>query len=57
MNKILIAKDSCEPLYRRGDRFIITKRNADIRLMPIEAMRLKDKQIYGFEEEELEEKK
>ena len=34
------------PLYRKNDIFVITKLNKEKELMPIEAMRLKNKQIY-----------
>ena len=43
-----------ESLYRKGDKFKIIRLNKDEDLMPIEAMRLKNRQIYGFEENELE---
>lgn len=48
MNKILIAKEDCMPLFRKGDKFAIVKRNSNLQLMPIEAMRIKNKKIYGF---------
>jgi len=48
------VKESFIPLYRKGDKFKIIKRNSDKDLISIEAMRLKDKQIYGVEMEELE---
>lgn len=41
------------PLYKEGDLFRITKLNREDDLLPIEAMRLKDKNIYGFEAGEL----
>jgi len=49
------AKESFSPLYRKGDIFIIIKRNTDKNLTPIEARRLKDGNVYGFREGELEE--
>ena len=49
------AKEGCEPLYRKNDIFVIVKRNSEDGIAPIEAMRLKDKKIYGFDEDELEE--
>lgn len=52
MNK-LIAKEEFYPLYRKGDSFIILERRTDVRLVPIKALRLKDKQIYYFNEGEL----
>jgi len=48
------AKDTFKPLYFKGDKFKIIKRNTEEGVAPIEAMRLKDKEIYGFEEGELE---
>ncbi len=51
--KIFYAKESSFPLYKKGDKFIIIKRNNNPNLMSIEAMRLKDRQIYGFEEGDL----
>jgi len=48
------AKKDFIPLYRKGDKFKIIKKNKETELMPIEAMRLKDGQVYGFEEGELE---
>ena len=52
--KMVKAKETFEPLYKKGDKFKIIKRNKEDGLMPIEAMRIKDKEIYGFEENELE---
>lgn len=48
------TKIEYKPLFRKGDKFKIIKINDDPNLMPIEAIRLKDRQIYGFEEGELE---
>lgn len=48
------AKIEVKPLFRKGDKFRIIKINDDPNLMPIEAVRLKDGEIYGFEEGELE---
>jgi len=48
------VKENFMPLYMKGDKFKIIKINKDINLMPIEAMRLKNRKIYGFEEGELE---
>jgi len=48
------AKFGCEPLYREGDKFRVVKKNKDPNLMPIEALHLRTKQVYGFEEDELE---
>ena len=53
MKKKFKAKEDYFPLYRKGDEFIIVKVNKDPDLMPIEAMRLKNKAIYGFEKEEI----
>jgi len=52
--KMLKAKESFKPLYSKGDLFKIVKRNTDPELVAIEAMRMKDGWIYGFEEGELE---
>lgn len=41
------------PLYRKGDSFIILEKTNDERLLPIKALRLKDKQIYYFNDGEL----
>ena len=54
MSKIFIAREGCEPLFREGDKFIIVRRETDSDLTPIIAMRLKDKQVYGFNEGELQ---
>jgi hypothetical protein len=51
----LRAKADFHPLYRRGDAFKIVKINSDPDRMPIEALHLWSKQVYGFEEGELEE--
>lgn len=52
--KVKKAKIDCSPLFQRGDKFVIVNKNYDPNLMPIEAKRLKDKQVYGFDEDELE---
>jgi len=52
--KLKKSKEDLPPLYFKGDLFRIVKRNYDERLMPLEAMRLRDKNIYSFEEDELE---
>jgi len=54
MRKIYKVKETLTPLFVKGDLFIITKRNKEPNLMPIEAKRLKDGEIYGFDENELE---
>lgn len=54
MNKLYKSKISFEPLFKEGDKFIIIKFNTDKQMLPITAMRLKDKQFYGFEDGELE---
>lgn len=56
-DKILRVKEDFEPLYHKGDLFKIVQINNDPDLMDIEAMRLKDGQIYGFSKDELEEVK
>ena len=48
------AKFDFKPLFRKGDTFKIIKRNKDPNLMPIEALHLRSKKVYGFEEGELE---
>jgi hypothetical protein len=50
----LKSKIDFKPLFYKGDKFIIIKRNTDVGLYPIIALRIKDKNIYGFEEDELE---
>ena len=52
--KLKIAKEDFYPLYRKGDKFVIVKRNTDENLAPVEAKHLKSKEIYGFCEEEFE---
>ena len=47
------VQHSTHPLYHKGDKFVIIRTNSDIHRMPIEARRLKDGCIYGFEEGEL----
>ena len=53
IGQIKIAKESFSPLYMKGDKFKIIKLNTDYNLKPIEALRIKDGRIYGFEEGEL----
>ena len=55
--KIYISKITFEPLFKKGDKFIIVNRNTDENLMPVEALKIKSKRIYGFEINELEELK
>ena len=51
---IMKVKETFESLYKKGDEFKIIKRTTESGLMPICAMRLKDKQIYWFQEDEFE---
>ena len=53
MVKILRAKESFEPLWRKGDEFVIVKRNTNPDLTEIEAKKLRSGRIYGFSEGEL----
>ena len=53
IGQIKKAKESFTPLYFEGDEFKIIKLNEDVNFVPIEAMRLKNKKIYGFGEDEL----
>jgi len=55
-NDIVKPKESFYPLYNKKDFFKVIKINTEEGRMPIEAMKLKDKKIYGFDEGELEEK-
>lgn len=48
------AKTSFEPLYRQGDEFVILEERNNQDLVPIKALRLRDKSIYYFEKEEIE---
>jgi hypothetical protein len=48
------AKEGSYPLFKKGDLFVIVKRNTDENRTPIEAQRLIDNEIYGFNEGELE---
>ena len=50
---VLKTKEDFKPLFRKGDLFRIVKINEDENLMPIEAIRLKDREVYGFEVGEL----
>jgi hypothetical protein len=49
------TKIDFQPLFRKGDRFTLVKKNNNPDLMPIEARSIKDGWIFGFEEDELEE--
>ena len=51
--KIQKVKHSTHPLYHQGDLFRVVRNNSDTNRMPIEAERLKDGCVYGFEEGEL----
>lgn len=51
--KVKSAREGFEPLYKRGDKFIIVKLNSDPNLTPIEAKHLRSGRIYGFNEGEL----
>ena len=55
--KLLQAKETFEPLYKKGDRFKFLSRSLDKDLLPIRAFHLKSRKIYAFEEHELEEMK
>jgi hypothetical protein len=55
LGQIVTAKEDYSPLYKKGDKFRIVKINKDSNLTQIEAMRLKDKNVYGFDKNELEE--
>jgi hypothetical protein len=57
INQIVIVKEGLFSLYRKGDKFKIIKINDEPDLMPIEALHLRTKEIYGFVEEEFEERK
>ena len=52
--EIVKARENFLPLYLEGDLFKIIKINKDKRLMPLEARRIKNGKIYGFDEEEFE---
>lgn len=54
IGQIKKTKDEFFPLYKEGDSFKIVQLNTNVNLMPIEAMRIKDKRTYGFWEGELE---
>jgi hypothetical protein len=47
------------PLYKKGDLFVIVRTDFtdEEQLVPIEAMRIKDKRKYFFDKDELEEAK
>ena len=53
IGQIKKTKYSFFPLYKEGDSFKIVQLNTNVNLMPVEAMRLRDKKIYGFEDGEL----
>jgi hypothetical protein len=53
-NRKYKAKADFDTLYRKGDIFVIVERNRDERLLPIGAMKLRDNEVYYFEENELE---
>ena len=56
--KIYKSLIECQPLFRKGDRFVIIKENNNPDLMDIEAQELKWKRrIFGFDKGELEELK
>lgn len=50
----LKAKNDCQPLFKKGDEFIVVKINRDPLFLPIEAKHLKSGETYGFYEGELE---
>ena len=54
IGQIKKTKDEFFPLYKEGDSFKIVQLNTNVNLVPIEAVRLKDGMIYGFEDGELE---
>lgn len=55
MMKRYKAKEDFYPLYGKGDEFIILDRTTDERLLPIAAKRIKDGEVYYFNDGELEE--
>ena len=56
-HQLFRAKESFDPLYIKGDWFRILKINSDKDRMPIEALHLYSRCVFGFEEGELEEAK
>ena len=52
--QIVKSIEDFRPLFRKGDLFKIIKINKDPALMNVEALHLRDKQIYGFDTWELE---
>lgn len=54
--QIFRAKESFPPIYKKGDKFKIIKFNKNSNLMDVEAVRLKDGEVYGFSKEEIESK-
>ena len=52
--KIVKVKEGLPPLYHKNDEFKILKIENEDGDLPIQAMRLRDKQIYYFYEGELE---
>lgn len=57
MKKVYISTIECYPIFYIKDRFIILDILNEEGVLPITAMRLKDKKIYGFYEGELVEEK
>lgn len=53
VGQIKRAKESFSPLFLKGDEFKIVQLNDDYNLKPIEAVKIKSGEIYGFEEGEL----
>ena len=51
--QIVKSKEDYRPLYKKGDKFKIIKLNTGENLMPIEALHLRTKEIYGFNRNEL----
>lgn len=51
--EIFTIKESFFPLYRKGDKFKIIKINNNPDLMPVEAVDLRSRVVYGFTEEEI----
>jgi predicted nucleic acid-binding protein len=57
IGQIVIAKETFDKLYRKGDKFKILDIVNNVNLISIKAMRLKDREIYYFEEDELDDGK
>lgn len=49
------AKEDFFPFYRKGDEFIILDITTDERLLPVIAERVRDRNIYYFNWEEIRE--